>query len=43
MKGKVYKQVVRVGMFYGLETVALRKQQEAELETAQEKLLYRYK
>lgn len=35
MKGKVYKQVVRVGMLYGLETVALRKQQEAEPETAQ--------
>ena len=30
MKGKVYKTVVRPVMFYGLETVALRKRQEAE-------------
>ena len=31
MKGKVYKTVVRQDMLYGLETVALRKRQEAEL------------
>ncbi|MCJ8729527.1 hypothetical protein PDJAM_G00107580 [Pangasius djambal] len=32
IKGKVYKTVVRAAMLYGLETVALRKRQESELE-----------
>ena len=32
MKGKVYKTVMRPVMLYALETVALRKRQEAELE-----------
>ena len=32
MKGKVYKTVVRPAMLFGLETVSLRKRQEAELE-----------
>ncbi|KAF7658937.1 hypothetical protein LDENG_00005840 [Lucifuga dentata] len=39
MKGKVYKTVVRPAMLYGLETVALRKRQEAELEVAETKML----
>ncbi|KAK3545443.1 hypothetical protein QTP70_007704 [Hemibagrus guttatus] len=32
IKGKVYRTVVRPAMLYGLETVSLRKRQEAELE-----------
>ena len=32
MKGKVYMTVVRPAVLYGLETVALRKRQERELE-----------
>ncbi|KAK3527261.1 hypothetical protein QTP86_018624, partial [Hemibagrus guttatus] len=32
IKGKVYRTVVRPAMLYGLETVALRKRQESELE-----------
>ncbi|MCJ8744040.1 hypothetical protein PDJAM_G00101730 [Pangasius djambal] len=39
IKGKVYKTVVRAAMLYGLETVALRKRQEAELEVAELKML----
>ena len=39
MKGKVYKAVVRPTMLYGLETVALRKRQEAELEVPDVKML----
>ena len=39
MKGKVYKTVVRPAMLYGLETVALRKRQETELEVAETKML----
>jgi hypothetical protein len=39
MKGKVYKTVVRPAMLFGLETVALKKRQEAELETAEMKML----
>ena len=39
MKGKVYKTVVRPAMLYGLETVALRKRQVAELEVAETKML----
>ncbi|KAF7651992.1 hypothetical protein LDENG_00102870 [Lucifuga dentata] len=39
IKGKVYKTVVRPAMLYGLETVALRKRQEAELEVAETKML----
>ncbi|MCJ8738873.1 hypothetical protein PDJAM_G00040650 [Pangasius djambal] len=38
-KGKVYETVVRAAMLYGLETVALRKRQEAELEVAELKML----
>ncbi|MCJ8736396.1 hypothetical protein PDJAM_G00258050 [Pangasius djambal] len=38
-KGKVYKTVVRAAMLYGLETVALRKRQESELEVAELKML----
>ncbi|KAI5093285.1 hypothetical protein C0J45_16423, partial [Silurus meridionalis] len=37
---KVYKTVVRPEMLYGLETVALSKRQEAELEVAELKLLW---
>ena len=32
MKGKVYKTLVRPAMLYSLETVALRKRHEAELD-----------
>ncbi|MGL4877156.1 hypothetical protein, partial [Paraclostridium dentum] len=39
MKGKVFKTVVRPAMLYSLETVALRKRQEAELEVAELKML----
>ncbi|WP_139267332.1 reverse transcriptase domain-containing protein, partial [Escherichia coli] len=39
MKGKVDKTVVRPAMLSGLETVALRKRQEAELEVAELKML----
>ncbi|MCI4385396.1 hypothetical protein PGIGA_G00049960 [Pangasianodon gigas] len=39
IKGKVYKTVVRLAMLYGLETVALRKRQESELEVAELKML----
>ncbi|MCJ8747587.1 hypothetical protein PDJAM_G00155240 [Pangasius djambal] len=39
IKGKVYKTVVRPAMLYGLETVTLRKRQEAELEVAELKML----
>ncbi|KAI5087806.1 hypothetical protein C0J45_22295, partial [Silurus meridionalis] len=39
MKGKVYRTVVRPAMLYGLETVALRKRQEMELEVAELKML----
>ncbi|KAL7867553.1 hypothetical protein SRHO_G00089370 [Serrasalmus rhombeus] len=39
VKGKVYKTVVRPAMTYGLETVALSKRQEAELEVAEMKML----
>ncbi|MCJ8736401.1 hypothetical protein PDJAM_G00257500 [Pangasius djambal] len=38
-KGKVYETVVRAAMLYGLETVALRKRQESELEVAELKML----
>ncbi|RXN38888.1 Retrovirus-related Pol poly LINE-1 [Labeo rohita] len=39
MKGKVFKTVVRPAMLYGLETAALKKRQEAELEVAELKML----
>ena len=39
IKGKVYNAVVRPKIFYGLEIVALRKRQEAELEVAEVKML----
>ncbi|KAK3565192.1 hypothetical protein QTP86_000998 [Hemibagrus guttatus] len=39
IKKKVYKTVVRPGMLYGLETVLLRKRQEADLEVAELKML----
>ncbi|KAK3515912.1 hypothetical protein QTP86_004938, partial [Hemibagrus guttatus] len=39
IKGKVYRTVVRPAMLYGLETVSLRKRQEAELEVAKLKML----
>ena len=39
LKGKVYKTVVRPAMMYGLETVALTKKQEAELEVAEMRML----
>ncbi|KAK3537700.1 hypothetical protein QTP70_017834 [Hemibagrus guttatus] len=39
IKGKVYRTVVRPAMLYGLETVSLRKRQEAELEVAELKML----
>ena len=39
IKGKEYKMVVRPGLLYGLETVALRKRQEAEMEVAEVKML----
>ncbi|KAK3506359.1 hypothetical protein QTP70_011304 [Hemibagrus guttatus] len=39
IKGKVYRTVVRAAILYGLETVSLRKRQEAELEVAELKML----
>ena len=39
MKEKVYKVAVRPAMLYGLETVALTKRQEAEMEVAELKML----
>ncbi|KAJ8376011.1 hypothetical protein SKAU_G00065910 [Synaphobranchus kaupii] len=39
VKGKVYSRVVRPAMLYGLETVALTKIQEGELEVAELKML----
>ena len=39
VKGKVYKVAVRPVMLYGLETVALTKRQEAEMEVAELKML----
>ena len=39
MKGKVYRVAVRPAMLYGLETVALAKRQEAEMEVAELKML----
>ena len=39
VKGKVYKVTVRPAMLYGLETVALTKRQEAEVEVAELKML----
>ena len=39
VKGKVYKTVVRPSMLYGLESAALTKKQEAELEVAELKML----
>ena len=39
VKGKMYKVAVRPAMLYGLETVALTKRQEAELEVAELKML----
>ena len=39
MKGKMYKVAVRPAMLYGLESVALTKRQEAEMEVAELKML----
>ena len=39
VKGKVYKVAVRPAMLYGLETVALTKRQQAEMEVAELKML----
>ena len=39
MKGKMYRVTVRPAMLYGLETVALTKRQEAEMEAAELKML----
>ena len=39
VKGKVYKVAVRPAMLYGLETVALTKRQEAEMEVTELKIL----
>ena len=39
MKGKLYKMLVRPAMMYGLETVAVTKRQESELEVAEMKML----
>ena len=39
VKGKVYKVAVRPAMLYGLETVALAKRQEAEMEVAELNML----
>ena len=41
MKGKVYKVAVIPAMSYGLETVALTKRQEAEMEVAELKIFIR--
>ena len=38
VKGKVYKVAVRPAMLYGLDTVALAKRQEAEMEVAELKM-----
>ena len=39
VKGKVYRVAMRPAMLYGLETVALTKRQEAEMEVAELKML----
>ena len=39
VKGKVYRVAVRPAMLYGLETVALTKRQEAEIEVAEWNLI----
>ena len=39
VKGKVYKVAVRPAMLYGLDTLALTKRQEAEMEVAELKML----
>ena len=39
VKGKVYRVAVRPAMLYGLETVALKERQEAEMEVAELKML----
>ena len=39
VKGKVYRVAVRPAMLYGLETVALTKRQEVEMEVAELKML----
>ena len=39
MKGKVYKVALRPAMLYGLETVALTRRQEADMEVAELKML----
>ena len=39
VKGKVYKVAARPAMLYGLETVALAKRQEAQMEVAELKML----
>ena len=39
MKGKVYSSVVRPGMVYGLETVAVTKKQVEEIEVIEMKML----
>jgi len=39
LKGKLHRTVVRPAMMYGLETVAMTKRQEAELEVAEMKML----
>ena len=39
VKGKVYRVALRPAMLYGLETVALTKRQEAEMEVAELKML----
>ena len=39
VKGKVYSSVVRPAMMYGLETVAVTKKQEEEMEVAEMKML----
>ena len=39
VRGKVYRVAVRPAMLYGLETVALTKRQEAEMEVAELKML----
>ena len=39
VRGKMYSVAVRPAMLYGLETVALTKRQEAEMEVAELKML----
>ena len=39
LKGKIHRTVVRPAMMYGLETVAMLKRQESELEVAEMKML----